>query len=124
VYFSTEYPAIGAGRSNTGWGNYFNGGIDDAFIINGKALSSDDVSCIALGTNCPSGASDPCAPTAGATFYQTQDCYILTPLYHNALWNTNGFMLVVKNTEMRVQKLVVDNNDKVLVIGTGKLITK
>jgi len=38
--------------------------------------------------------ADPCTPTPGQPFFQTQDCYITTDVYHNDKWITNGYKLI------------------------------
>ena len=93
-YGATKYPRIGCAGFNGVNSAFFNGSIDDAWIINGKALSPDEVECIALGTSC--GGGDPCTPTAGQPFFQSQDCYLTTDVYHNDKWIDNGHKLIYK----------------------------
>ena len=42
------------------------------------------------------GGADPCTPTAGQPFFQSQDCYLTTDVYHNDKWIDNGHKLIYK----------------------------
>ena len=41
-----------------------------------------------------SATADPCTPTAGQPFFQSQDCYLTTDVYHNDKWIDNGYKLI------------------------------
>jgi len=45
-------------------------------------------------THSSGGESDPCQPTPGEPFFQSQDCYITSDVYHNERWITNGHKLI------------------------------
>lgn len=74
----------------------------------------------------PGGAppSDPCLPTAGLPFFQTQDCWITSYTYHDDIWETNGYDLTAVNATLEVGKLIVKDGDKAIPIGTGRIIQR
>ena len=45
-------------------------------------------------------ATDPCTPTAGQPFFQSQDCYLTTDVYHNDKWIDNGHKLIYKGGKL------------------------
>jgi hypothetical protein len=92
----------GAGEPDNLVANWLfdNDGTDET--ANGNDLTNNNSATFQSGSlpytdTCGGGeppASNPCQPTPGQPFFQSQDCYIKSNVYHNERWITNGHKLI------------------------------
>ena len=100
VSFDSGVLDIGWATPRNKAGTYFNGIIDEVGIWD-RALDSDEISDLynsgdGFAYPFTEDTSDPCTPTAGQPFFQSQDCYLTTDVYHNDKWIDNGHKLIYK----------------------------